>query len=226
MNRIKENLSLIIVSVATIIYLLFIFKATELREFIDLELNAKGDFLAGVFAPLAFLWLVFGYYQQGQELKQNTEALRLQADELRNNVEQQKVLANAAIEQLEILKNEFNNNIIKSRPLLQIKDCGFQQFAIISAEGVANNISLAIDTSMVTLDKNLISSVLPQQDKELNIDNVITFTNLKNIIGNKIYYFNLILLYDTALEEGLSRSFKFKYYKDKYDNRKYIELVD
>lgn len=92
MNKIKENLSLIIVSVATIIYLLFIFKATELREFIDLELNAKGDFLAGVFAPLAFLWLVFGYYQQGQELKQNTVALRLQAHELKNAVDEQKRL--------------------------------------------------------------------------------------------------------------------------------------
>lgn len=92
MNKIKENLSLITVSVATITYLLFIFKATELREFIELELNAKGDFLAGVFAPLAFLWLVFGYYQQGRELKLNTEALRLQADELKNAVDEQKRL--------------------------------------------------------------------------------------------------------------------------------------
>lgn len=54
--------------------------------------NEWGDYLAGIFAPLAFLWLVLGYMQQGEELKQNTEALRLQAEELRNSVEQQRQL--------------------------------------------------------------------------------------------------------------------------------------
>ena len=92
MNKIKENLSLIIVSVATLIYLILIFKLTNLDEISTLKLNEMGDYLAGVFAPLAFLWLVFGYYQQGQELKQNTVALRLQAHELKNAVDEQKRL--------------------------------------------------------------------------------------------------------------------------------------
>lgn len=92
MNKIKENLSLIIVSIATIIYLLFVYKLTNLGAFSKLKPNEVGDYLAGVFAPLAFLWLVFGYYQQGRELKLNTEALRLQADELKNAVDEQKRL--------------------------------------------------------------------------------------------------------------------------------------
>lgn len=54
--------------------------------------NEWGDYLAGMFAPLALLWLVLGYMQQGEELKLNTEALRLQAEELRNSVEQQRQL--------------------------------------------------------------------------------------------------------------------------------------
>lgn len=37
------------------------------RPFI--RLNEWGDLLAGLFAPLAFLWLVVGYFQQGQELR-------------------------------------------------------------------------------------------------------------------------------------------------------------
>jgi hypothetical protein len=49
-----------------------------------LSLNEKGDFLAGLFAPVAFLWLVLGYRQQGKELQQNTEALRMQAEELQH----------------------------------------------------------------------------------------------------------------------------------------------
>jgi hypothetical protein len=45
----------------------------------DLDLAGLGSFLAGVFAPLAFLWLVLGFYQQGVEL-------RLQAEELTKSV--------------------------------------------------------------------------------------------------------------------------------------------
>ena len=34
-----------------------------------LPANAHGDFAAGAFAPLAFLWLVLGFFQQGEELR-------------------------------------------------------------------------------------------------------------------------------------------------------------
>jgi len=37
--------------------------------------NAFADFLAGTFAPLAFLWLVLGFLQQGEELRNSGEAL-------------------------------------------------------------------------------------------------------------------------------------------------------
>jgi preprotein translocase subunit SecG len=47
-----------------------------------LSLNEWGDFLAGVTAPLAFLWLIIGYMLQRQELKNNTEALFFQRDEM------------------------------------------------------------------------------------------------------------------------------------------------
>lgn len=58
----------------------------------DLPPNELGDFTAGAFGPLAILWLVLGYFQQGDELQQNTEALRLQAEELANSVQQQQKL--------------------------------------------------------------------------------------------------------------------------------------
>ena len=53
-----------------------------------LGLNEVGDFLAGVFGPIAFLWLVLGYIQQGRELKLSSEALRMQVEELKNSGEQ------------------------------------------------------------------------------------------------------------------------------------------
>jgi len=59
---------------------------------IDLELNELGDFLSGITAPIAFLWLILGFYQQREELSLNTEALRLQQDELKNQVEETRAL--------------------------------------------------------------------------------------------------------------------------------------
>lgn len=88
---------------ATLLYLAAIaaFGLARGGDFSELKLNELGDFLSGVFAPLAFLWLVLGYLQQGDELKQNTAALKLQADELANSVEQQREMVKAAWAQIE-----------------------------------------------------------------------------------------------------------------------------
>ena len=48
-----------------------------------MTLNEWGDFLAGTTAPLALFWLVIGYFQHGEELRLNTEALNAQKEELR-----------------------------------------------------------------------------------------------------------------------------------------------
>ncbi|EPF9868391.1 TPA: hypothetical protein ACHIJP_002561, partial [Acinetobacter baumannii] len=62
-----------------------------------MPLNEVGDFLAGVFSPLAFLFLYIGYKQnsesirlQNEELKASTKALELQVKEMQESVEQQK----------------------------------------------------------------------------------------------------------------------------------------
>lgn len=46
------------------------------------SLNELGDFLAGIFAPVAFFWLILGYVQQGKQLEQNSRAIKLQAEAL------------------------------------------------------------------------------------------------------------------------------------------------
>lgn len=71
------------------------------NKLVDLEINQWGDFFAGAFAPLAFLWLVLGYLQQGEELRLSTSALHLQAEELQKSAEQQRQLVEVTRLQVE-----------------------------------------------------------------------------------------------------------------------------
>lgn len=71
-----------------------------------MPLNEIGDFLAGAFSPIAFLFLYLGYKQQGSELQQNTKALNLQVQELNNSVQQQAELVRLTSQQLEIFKEK------------------------------------------------------------------------------------------------------------------------
>lgn len=57
-------------------------------SFVTLPAEDLGNFLEGAFAPLAFLWLVIGYFLQQKELEQNTAALRSQAVEISRSAEQ------------------------------------------------------------------------------------------------------------------------------------------
>ena len=50
--------------------------------------DVLGSFLEGAFAPLAFLWLVIGYFLQHKALTQNTEALQMQFQEIQRSAEQ------------------------------------------------------------------------------------------------------------------------------------------
>ena len=58
-----------------------------------MSLNELGDFLAGASAPMALLWLVIGYFQHGEELRLNTQALKAQQEELRQQVAETAILA-------------------------------------------------------------------------------------------------------------------------------------
>lgn len=84
-----------------------------------LEPNEVGDFLAGCFAPLAFFWLVLGFFQQGSELRNSGRALWLQGEELRNSVEQQRQLVEVTREQLQFESQRISAHLQRQRQLAQ-----------------------------------------------------------------------------------------------------------
>jgi hypothetical protein len=77
----------------------------------EIPLNEAGDFLAGIFGPIAFLWLVIGYLMQNKELK--------------NSVEQTKEAQRLASNQLEFQKSIRDKDekikIIESQPIFNIE---------------------------------------------------------------------------------------------------------
>jgi len=62
----------------------------------NMGLNEWGDFLAGLSAPLALLWLVIGYFQQAEELRLNTAALKAQQSELARQVKETAILSKSS----------------------------------------------------------------------------------------------------------------------------------
>lgn len=100
----------------------------EWDKFSGMEPNQVGDFLAGVVGPLALLWLILGYFQQGEELKHSTAALLLQAEELRNSVSQQQALVEVTRKQAEAQLEAFRRDRDEQRravsPLLALEPYG------------------------------------------------------------------------------------------------------
>jgi len=65
------------------------------ETFLEQGADVIGGFLEGGFAPLAFLWLVIGFFLQHRELAENTEAIRMQYTEMRRTAENAEIQARA-----------------------------------------------------------------------------------------------------------------------------------
>ena len=120
-----------------------------------MPLNEVGDFLAGAFGPVAFLWLVLGFLQQGEELRQGTEALLLQATELKNSVEQQSIMAAAATQQidaqhaaLELQRHERDRAVMANFTIYTVSSASQPPNMRLNRLRIVNNGNRATDLSM------------------------------------------------------------------------------
>ena len=76
----RPGFSLTVVYVA----LVFAFRGSDFFRLLRYgPSNELGDFLAGVFTPVALGWLIAGYFSQREELRAQREELELQRGELR-----------------------------------------------------------------------------------------------------------------------------------------------
>jgi hypothetical protein len=79
------------------LWLGFLYIHTNLgwSHFVRQPADALGSFLEGAFAPLAFLWLVIGFFLQQRELRHNNHAIRLQYEQMRKTAEHAEIQARA-----------------------------------------------------------------------------------------------------------------------------------
>lgn len=98
------------------------------------KLNELGDFLAGFFTPLAFLWLVVGYFLQKEELG-------LQRQEFQ---QMQKALG----QQVEVMKEQADADRRRSMPRLRLEkeDSAPDRFLLRNSGGPARNLEIIIGT--------------------------------------------------------------------------------
>ena len=100
-----------------------------------LDPSQFGDFLAGAIGPVGILWIILGFWQQGDELRSSVRALELQSEELRHSVTQQKALVEVtrgqaeiterqADAQMEALGEERRARLVASLPKLEVYSAG------------------------------------------------------------------------------------------------------
>ncbi len=106
----------------------FLYVAASGHSIFGLEPNELGDFLAGILGPVGILWLILGFWQQGDELRSSVRALELQSEELRNSVEQQRALVQVTREQakaeIDALHEEREARKLASMPRLVLSSRG------------------------------------------------------------------------------------------------------
>lgn len=216
----KRNFNFAIV--ITIIWLVGIF-TFYLMDLLDrpTTFNELGDFLAGIFSPVAFFWLIYGYLQQGKNLEQNTIALNLQIAEMKENITQQKNI-------FLLLSKEREEAKARIKPQLELCDSSFCQ--LIEDTKFQFNIKIlnigvgeALDVILICeSEKQMISKLAVDMQELIQIEVPIKekfswdFTTLeysleleyRDILDNSFYLEKLIIIENNAHQ---IRNFKLKF---------------
>ena len=168
-----------------------------------IKLNEWGDVFAGFFSPVAFLWLVLGYMQQGEELRNSTATLKLQADELKNSVEQQTQLVEVSRQQMrqemEVVREERELRHEAARPRFVFRHGGTSggpsgltySVQIINIGNTATNLLLAFDPPIGNfsrqgfdlLDRNQTWSIGIATQAHFSTLGSLTYTDASGISG-------------------------------------------
>lgn len=217
--------------VSTVAYCVLVIYLCVIRwsELEAAALNNLGDFFAGAFGPLAVFWLVLGYFQQGAELRNNIEALNLQAKELKHSVEAQQgsVLQQGKLVEIAYLEAETNKRAVDlqirqfdellaqrqadSQPYLNLQfdgSSGGDGVADISYK-LSNAAAPCFDITATVTPENLFLNfpTIP----ELMTDSMKTFSSRRHGLGSEPTHGTISIAYRTKDGVPGSQSFDLDY---------------
>ena len=194
-----------------------IFVLFKIDSIANMDLNQWGDYFSGAVAPVAFFWLILGYFQQGEELRQNTKALKLQQIELQKQVEetaalvkQSELQASASSEMVALERardiEEKKMESKKRQPLFKYDsatklDTRRVQVKIINKGGLARNIRISSDNECK-------ASIHPRDALPKGERGVITINNMNCLPS--------VFSIDYLDEVGDKGQMKLKFNKEAY----------
>jgi hypothetical protein len=156
------------------------------ERFRHLPVDSLGNFLEGGFAPLAFLWLVIGYFLQQRELAQNTEVLRL------------------SVQQAEIQTQNMSASEVHARQetFLRIAQNVRQQLGTIMGFLFISSQSAGADGTVTNEEQSRLFAKLSQNDHEV-FSRLMLETHLRQPTEDARYR----LFYGTALRARHTNNF-------------------
>lgn len=223
---VKKNFSLTlgwIITVGWIVFICYLVKNKQLPS----ELSSIGDFFAGMFAPLAFFWVIVSYYQsqkavsiQAKELNQNTKALADQVEEMRKTTEIQH-------QQLDEMKQQYKSlrrsEKIQLQPFIlinydrkmeifesQIKITIY--FVINCINGSARKLSIYFNDHK-TVESPYIEYITKNQTIEISV--TVATTSIENLNNSKLD----LMYYD--IDNSLVKQ-RFRFFSNQEDQNKVI----
>jgi hypothetical protein len=128
------------------------------NAFTVLPADELGNFLEGAFAPLAFLWLVIGYFIQQRELERNTEALSSQLQQIERSAEQ------AVIQSEKLAESEVH---ARQETFLTIAENVRRQLGTTVGLLFISSQSAAADGSVTQEEQSALFSRMGQSDPEV-----------------------------------------------------------
>jgi len=151
-----------------IAFFLVLYSQTELPD--DWSLNHLGDFLAGVFAPLAVFWFVLGFFLQIKEIRYQ----RIEINRLGGFTERQ---AHATEKQVAIGERglEKGKEVIRPRLLFMQTGTGSSQHSAKFTINFKNLGGTAYDFNITTTSANLAELKCPKLAVEKNGSSAIQF---------------------------------------------------
>lgn len=159
-------------------------------------MDLMGNFLEGAFAPLAFLWLVIGYFLQKKEITQNTAAIKMQHAEIQKSAEQAAIQSQAM---QETERHARMQSFLQMAEVVRRQLGGIAGFLFLSSQGATGSGNVSQETIADMWGK--ISGADPEGFTR-------SLLQLRFVHGERYAY---KLLYGTAIRTRHSESFVFHF---------------